>query len=72
MMGLICICRNCGKQYDADKSRADYKGYCSQKCLHAMAKRLGYNKKYEKSWLSTEYAVLARNKKLGSVPIKGT
>lgn len=37
-----CKCRNCGKTYDARKSRADWTGFCSAKCQHEKAKYLGY------------------------------
>ena len=39
---MKCQCRNCGKHYDEARSRADYKGYCSQACLHEKARALGY------------------------------
>lgn len=42
--GLECLCRECGKEYFENKSRADYKGYCSNKCLREMAKRYGWKK----------------------------
>ena len=39
-----CICRQCSKVYDPQKSRAEYRGYCSQKCLHLKSKALGWRK----------------------------
>lgn len=55
------ICRNCGKQYDPMKSRADYRGYCTAKCLHEKAKEHGYRKSGELS----EYYVLKRAGEIG-------
>ncbi len=57
-----CTCRTCTKTYDEHKSRAEYKGYCSAKCLHTMAKRCGYKK-----GKNSEYDVLKRAKQIGSV-----
>jgi hypothetical protein len=37
-----CICRNCGKEYDNQKARGDYRGFCSAKCQHEKARELGY------------------------------
>ena len=59
-----CICRFCGKIYEEQKSRADYKGYCSQKCLHAKAKFLGYKKN---NLGKSEYYYLRLTKNIGSV-----
>lgn len=39
-----CTCRQCGKLYDRQQSRAVYTGYCSAKCMNAKAKELGYRK----------------------------
>lgn len=57
------ICRTCGKQYATEKSRADYTGYCSAKCLHAKAKELGYRKGGHR----TEYDVLKSHGDVGSI-----
>ena len=54
--------------YDPTKSRADWQGYCSQACVHAEAKEFGY--KENKGWGSqqeTEYDVLKRNNRIGSI-----
>lgn len=68
-MTTPCMCRNCGDIYEESKSRADWKGYCSQSCMHEQAKRLGYRK--QKRWpnepAGSEYDVLKRHNKLGSV-----
>lgn len=42
-------CRRCLRAYDPFKSRADWKGYCSAKCQHEMARELGYRppRRYE-------------------------
>ena len=36
-------CRHCNKPYDPQKSRSDYEGYCTQKCLFEEAKRCGWS-----------------------------
>jgi hypothetical protein len=61
-----CKCRQCGGIYNPDKSRADYTGYCSAKCLHAKAKKLGYKKGKRPG----EYEVLERFGQVGSVYVK--
>lgn len=58
-----CKCRTCGKQYHADKSRADLQGFCSAKCLHQRAKQCGYRKNGSRS----EYICLAARNAVGSV-----
>ena len=60
---MICRCRFCNQVYSEDKSRADYKGYCSQRCLHKKAKELGFRKQSDR----TEYDVLKKAKEIGSV-----
>lgn len=62
-----CLCRNCNKQYDMYKSRAEYQGYCSMKCQHAKAKELGY----KQNGTQTEYQVLNSNNAIGSIPAPG-
>ncbi len=57
-----CICRKCRKIYKEDKSRAEYKGYCSAKCQHERACELGFRKTQNK----TEYDTLVRAKAVGS------
>ncbi len=42
-----CKCRTCKKLYDPARSRADYKGYCTQECLRIMALAHGWNKARE-------------------------
>lgn len=70
-------CRNCKKRYDPNKSRADYKGYCGQKCLHAKARELGYSsltyefaKKCRSEFAAqmTEYGVLKKHGEVGYYP----
>lgn len=56
-----CRCRNCGKEYDRNKSRAEYKGFCSAKCQHVKAKQLGYRKGRH----TGEYEVLRAAKCIG-------
>jgi hypothetical protein len=56
----LYICRNCDKEYSPLKSRADWKGYCSQRCVHEKARKLGYRK-----GRNTEYDVLHGAKQLG-------
>jgi hypothetical protein len=36
------LCRKCGRAYDPNKTRADWRGYCSMACQHQMARDLGY------------------------------
>ncbi len=62
-----CKCRLCGKIYSEDKSRADWKGYCTQGCFHAMAKKHGFVKRLEKMQGMSEYSILSRKNLLGSV-----
>lgn len=66
---MICRCRNCGSRYDENKSRADYKGYCTQACLHEKARKHGYKKRSDKVGYSeySEYAILNRVGQIGSV-----
>lgn len=63
-----CRCRNCGDKYDEAKSRADWKGYCSQACVHEKAWKHGYKKSQEEKFGASEYNTLSRAKLLGSVP----
>lgn len=65
---FICKCRFCAKLYDEAKSSADYKGFCSQRCLHASAKQLGWRK--GKKGQGTEYDILKRNNRIGSVIVE--
>lgn len=67
-----CECRNCRKEYDEAKSRADYKGYCSAKCLHEKARALGYKRSVPRFDFSipSEYKILSRANAIGSVFIK--
>lgn len=69
MSASLCLCRSCGKTYAEHKSRADYKGYCSQGCLHNRARLRGYRPATEKKLgrLHSEYAILNRVNDLGSV-----
>ena|ERR1017187_2835352 len=60
----MCVCRNCPKVYDQNTSRADYMGYCSMKCQHEKAKKLGY----KKGPGSAEWVCLNQNEAVGRVP----
>lgn len=62
---IKCICRQCQKQYDPKKSRADFTGYCSQKCMHAKAKDLGFKKSLGNSCWQT----LKNAGELGNQPV---
>lgn len=62
---MKCQCRQCHKVYDEDKSRADYKGYCSQACMHTMSHRHGYRT----ACSLTEYEVLRQANELGNIPV---
>jgi len=64
---IDCKCRNCGARYNANKSRADWKGYCGQSCFHDKARRHGYKKSGEK-FGRTEYRVLSDAGQIGSIP----
>lgn len=59
-----CICRKCKGQYDSEKSRADYKGYCSMKCQHAAAKEHGFRKGGR-----SEYSVLQDAGLVGDITV---
>jgi hypothetical protein len=64
----LCLCRNCGAHYDENKSRADWKGYCTQACVHEKARKHGYQKSREKFGSGhSEYDVLHRANLIGSV-----
>jgi hypothetical protein len=60
-----CICRKCGKHYNEQKARGDYKGFCSAKCQHAKAHACGYRK--SRMTNPTEYEALHRAGQIGSV-----
>lgn len=60
---LKAYCRTCKKQFVEAKSRADWKGYCSQKCVHAKSKQLGFTR----SCGRTEYQILSACDEIGSV-----
>lgn len=60
-----CQCRNCGTSYDRSKSRAEYKGFCSAKCQHEKARKLGYRKGKDR----TEFQVLKGNECIGDDPV---
>lgn len=61
---MTCICRACKKEYEEGKSTADWKGYCSQKCVHTKSKQFGYGRGMH----SSEGALLKRVGEIGSVP----
>lgn len=61
---MECLCRNCQKQYQEMKSRADLKGYCTMKCQHAKARELGYRP----NGIQSEYEVLKSYNAIGSLP----
>lgn len=66
----LCRCRNrdCGKSYDARKARGDWKGFCSARCQHAVAKQCGYSRsRNSRDRSHTEYAVLRRVGLIGDV-----
>jgi hypothetical protein len=42
---VLLSCRNCGKAYDNKSTTSDLSGYCTQKCLFAKAKALGWTLK---------------------------
>lgn len=58
---VVCVCRNCRKNYDPKKSRADWKGYCSMKCQHEKAHKLGARD------IKDEYRVLKSANEIGEV-----
>ncbi len=62
-----CICRTCKKEYDEEKARADYKGFCSMKCQHELARRVGYRKTKDKQPNKTEYSYLQIANQVGSI-----
>ncbi len=45
---MTCSCRNCGKTYEEEKGKADFKGYCTNGCMKKKAKQLGWNEAAEK------------------------
>jgi hypothetical protein len=69
------LCRKCGRAYDPNKTRADWRGYCSAACQHQMARDLGYRpgKYVQRPGFSrplriTEYDVLSRHGAIGDIP----
>ena len=58
----LAICRECNAEYDCRKSRGMWKGYCSAKCQHAMARKLGWRPQFKDP---TEYEVLKRAGEIG-------
>jgi len=63
---MKCQCRNCYKEYESEKARGEWRGFCSAKCQHAKAKELGYSKSKHRS----EYEVLSRAGLIGDVPVE--
>lgn len=63
-------CRRCCKAYDPYKSRADWKGYCSQRCFHQKARLHGYSPAREKKYghFHSEFQILNRAGQIGDVP----
>jgi hypothetical protein len=57
------VCRNCGRLFHTHKTRADYTGYCTARCLHEKAKQLGYRKGGKDS----EYDVLSWRGEVGTI-----
>jgi hypothetical protein len=66
----LCKCRNCGKKYDNQTSRAWYTGYCSQKCLREKAKALGWHESKKKVGGCQIYRVIMEAGQVGNVPWK--
>ena len=58
-------CRTCEKTYKQGTETSDYKGYCSMRCQHTMAKRVGYKKT---KGGQTEFSVLKQHNLIGNVP----
>ena len=56
-----CSCRNCNREYDPIKSRAELKGYCSAKCQHEKSRTLGWRKRNKE----TESRFLRRHNAVG-------
>lgn len=65
---MKCKCRTCGKVYDDQKSRADFTGYCGQKCMTEKAKKLGWRP--GDRYPLDLYARLKEHGEVGSVPAK--
>lgn len=75
---MRCSCRYCGGQYEEERSRADYKGYCSQTCMKEKAKALGWDGKERKLNLrkpliadleGSLYNILHNAKEIGNLPV---
>ena len=70
---MFCRCRYCHKKYDINKSRSDYTGYCSQKCLNTKAKELGWKGNENSSPFADKskslYAILHDADQIGNIPI---
>ncbi len=68
---MKCKCRTCGSLYKEAKSTADYKGYCSQGCLHLKSRELGFRRRNPRPFGvgDTEYQILKQNNQIGSIPV---
>ena len=63
-----CKCRNCGRMYDPNKSRADFTGYCSAACMHEKSRSFGYKKSAGRIKDGvTEYDVLKKHNAVGNI-----
>jgi hypothetical protein len=51
---MNAVCVECRRVYDTATARAEFKGLCSMKCQHDMARSLGFRKGKDKS----EYAII--------------
>jgi hypothetical protein len=65
---LHCTCRACTRTYREDKATADWKGYCSQKCIREKLKTFGYNasKVFKEGKV---YRVLKAHDAIGSIKV---
>jgi hypothetical protein len=62
---MQCECRNCHKEYNSNKTRSYWAGFCSAKCLREKLKTLGYKK-----GKNSEYEVLKSHKCIGDCPVE--
>lgn len=64
---MKCICRFCKKEYNNQTSRCDYTGYCTQRCMKAKARELGWTPAIEKMYKVSIYDKLKRHGQVGDV-----
>lgn len=63
---MLAFCLQCNKKYDIFKSRADFRGYCSQRCMKEKAKSFGWKQSEDRNGYGI-YPLLKRAKQIGDL-----